>query len=98
LALIPVSALGAIGFPALQGLASRSVPDDSQGALQGVMTSLTSVAMILAPLTLTTVFAVFSGPAAPIYLPGAPFLASAVIMALSLALFLRISFPGVRPR
>lgn len=93
LALIPLSALGAIGTPALQGIASRAVPDDRQGALQGVMTSLTSVAMILAPLTLTQVFAVFSGPAAPVYLPGAPFLAAAVLMALSLGLFLRI-----RPR
>lgn len=93
LALIPVSALGAIGFPALQAIASRSVPDDRQGALQGVMTSLASIAMIVAPLTLTQVFAAFSGPAAPVYAPGAPFLASAVVMALSLGLFLRI-----RPR
>jgi DHA1 family tetracycline resistance protein-like MFS transporter len=88
-----VSALGAIGFPALQGIASRAVPDDAQGALQGVMTSLMSIAMILAPLTLTQVFAAFTGVAAPVYLPGAPFLASAVVMALSLGLFLR-----VRPR
>lgn len=93
LALIPISALGAIGFPALQGIASRAVPDDAQGALQGVMTSLMSIAMILAPLTLTQIFAAFTGVAAPVYLPGAPFLASAVVMAVSLGLFLR-----VRPR
>ncbi len=98
MALIPLSALGAIGFPALQGIASRAVPDDAQGALQGVMTSLMSIAMILAPLALTQVFAAFSGPDAAVYLPGAPFLAAAVIMALSLALFLRISFPRVRLR
>lgn len=88
MALIPVSALGAIGFPALQGIASKAVPDDAQGALQGVMASLASVAMIIAPLLMTQVFAQFTQEGG-VYLPGAPFLVSSVIMALGLAMFLR---------
>jgi DHA1 family tetracycline resistance protein-like MFS transporter len=88
MALIPISALGAIGFPALQGIASKAVPDDVQGALQGVMASLASVAMIIAPLLMTQVFAQFTR-AGGVYLPGAPFLLSSVIMAFGLVVFLR---------
>jgi DHA1 family tetracycline resistance protein-like MFS transporter len=87
--LIPVTALGAIGMPALQGIMSRLTPDDAQGELQGVSTSVTSVAMILAPVVMTQTFATFTAPAAPIYLPGAPFLLAAALMAVSLVLFRR---------
>jgi DHA1 family tetracycline resistance protein-like MFS transporter len=83
LMLIPVTAIGAIGLPALQGILSRAVPDNAQGELQGVLTSLTSVAMILAPLVMTQTFAHFTRVDAKPYLPGAPFLLSAVIMTLA---------------
>jgi len=55
--------------------------------LQGVLTSLTAVAMVLAPLVMTQTFSVFSRADAVIYLPGAPFLLSAVIMALATVLY-----------
>ncbi len=87
LLLIPVTALGAIGLPALQGILSRAVADNAQGELQGVLTSLTAVAMVLAPLVMTQTFASFTRVDAAIYLPGAPFLLSAVIMALALVLY-----------
>lgn len=87
LLLIPVTALGAIGLPALQGILSRAVADNAQGELQGVLTSLTAVAMVLAPLVMTQTFASFTRADAAIYLPGAPFLLSAVIMALALVLY-----------
>ncbi|MCM2562896.1 TCR/Tet family MFS transporter [Lutimaribacter sp. EGI FJ00015] len=87
--LIPVTALGAIGMPALQGIMSRLTPDNAQGELQGVLASVTSVAMILAPVVMTQTFAAFTAPVAPVYLPGAPFLLSAFLMAISLALFRR---------
>ncbi|MGX9351062.1 TCR/Tet family MFS transporter [Shimia sp. W99] len=89
LAAIPVFALGALGLPALQAILSRRVADDSQGELQGVLASLTSLAHILAPLVMTQTFAHFSGPDAPVYLPGAPFLVSAVLMICAIAVFLR---------
>jgi MFS transporter, DHA1 family, tetracycline resistance protein len=87
LALIPVTAIGAIGLPALQGILSRAVPDNAQGELQGVLTSLTAVAMVLAPLAMTQTFARFTRPEATLILPGAPFLLAACIMALALAIF-----------
>jgi DHA1 family tetracycline resistance protein-like MFS transporter len=87
LLLIPVTALGAIGLPALQGILSRAVPDNAQGELQGVLTSLTAVAMVLAPLVMTQTFASFTRAEAAIYLPGAPFLLSALIMALATVIY-----------
>lgn len=87
LMLIPVTAIGAIGLPALQGILSRAVADNAQGELQGVLTSLTSVAMVVAPLVMTQTFAQFTRVDTEIYLPGAPFLLSAVIMALALAIY-----------
>lgn len=90
---IPVTSLGAIGLPALQGIMSQRVSDDSQGELQGVLTSITSAATIIAPLTMTQIFASFTAPQAAYYMPGAPFLFSAGLMAVSIGLFMR-SRPG----
>ncbi len=86
---IPVAALSTIGLPALQGIMSRRVSDDAQGELQGISSSLTSLAHILAPLVMTQTFAYFSDAHAPLYLPGAPFLLSAVLMILAILVFLR---------
>ncbi|MCP9482731.1 TCR/Tet family MFS transporter [Shimia sp. CNT1-13L.2] len=90
LAAVPVSALGALGMPALQAIMSRRVPDDAQGELQGVLTSLTSLATILAPLMMTQTFAYFTKPAAPVYAPGAPFILSACLLGIGLLLFSRV--------
>ena len=97
LALIPVIALGALGIPALQGFLSRAVPDDQQGQLQGVLTSVTSVAMIIGPLIMTQIFAAFTHGDAALYLPGAPFLAASVMMLAALILFGMIT-PGADRR
>jgi DHA1 family tetracycline resistance protein-like MFS transporter len=85
--MIPVAALAAIGLPALQGIMSRKIPDDAQGELQGVLTSVSSLGMIISPLVMTQIFAYFSGGSAPVYLPGAAFLLAAVLMLISLLLF-----------
>ncbi|MCU0910802.1 MAG: MFS transporter [Rhodobacteraceae bacterium] len=80
LAFTPFIALGAVVTPALQGLMSQAVPDDAQGELQGVISSARAMAMILSPLAMTSVFAAFAGPGAPLHLPGAPFLVSMALM------------------
>ena len=89
LILTPLAALGAVITPALQGIMSRMADDDAQGELQGVLTSVNALATILAPLLMTGVFAAFTGPDAPVYLPGAPFLVSFVLIAVGLTVFLR---------
>ena len=72
--------------PALQAILSRDTPDDAQGELQGVLASLNAIAMISAPMIMTSTFATFTAPDAPIFSPGAPFLLAAVLMGLALFL------------
>ncbi|PHO02959.1 tetracycline resistance MFS efflux pump [Rhodobacteraceae bacterium 4F10] len=91
LAAVPFAALGALGMPALQGIMSRRVADDAQGELQGVLTSLMSLATIMSPLIMTQTFAYFSRPDATIYMPGAPFLLSAALLICGLVVFFRSS-------
>jgi MFS transporter, DHA1 family, tetracycline resistance protein len=88
LMLTPVTALGGVVTPALQAIASRSAAADAQGELQGVFSSLNALATIASPLIMTTTFAIFTGPEAPVFAPGAPFLLSAVLMLACIALHL----------
>ncbi|MCL4111660.1 UNVERIFIED_CONTAM: hypothetical protein GTU68_023616 [Idotea baltica] len=76
----PITALGAVVTPALTGLLSKKVPDDAQGELQGVIASTKSIALITAPLVMTQIFWLFTSDIAPVYMPGAPFALSAVLM------------------
>lgn len=77
---IPLTALGAVVTPAVQGMMSRATPDDSQGELQGVLSSSAALATIFSPLAMTYAFAVFAAEDADPYMPGAPFLLSAILM------------------
>ena len=87
LAATPISSLGGVTGPALQGMMSRATPEDQQGELQGINTSISALSMILAPLVMTTIFAYFTGPSTPIHLPGAPFLLSAALMVVAVLIF-----------
>ena len=79
---------GFIG-PAMQGIMSTQVADSEQGELQGGLGSMSSLTSIISPPFMTTLFAAFTGATAPIYFPGAPWLAAAVLTLLSLLFFLR---------
>lgn len=85
--LTPLTALGAVVTPALQGIMSRTAPDDAQGELQGVISSTASLAMVVSPLIMTQVFAAFTGPGAAVFMPGAPFLVSSLLMLACMAVF-----------
>jgi DHA1 family tetracycline resistance protein-like MFS transporter len=91
--LIPISALGAIVAPAMQGLMSRAAGERQQGELQGVLGSISALSMILSPLMMTQAFFWFTRDEAILRLPGAPFLLGAVLMAGALAIYM-----GTRPR
>ncbi len=91
LILMPITALGAVVTPSLQGIMSRTVSDDSQGELQGVLTSAGSLAMIVSPMIMTSVFYAFTTPTAPIFLPGAPFLLSMALMGACVIVLTRAS-------
>lgn len=86
--MIPFS-LGGLAGPAMQGIISGQVPANEQGELQGSLTSLNSVASIIGPVLMTSLFARFTAKDAPIYFPGVPFLASVILTTISLLLIMR---------
>ncbi len=94
LILTPISALGAVVSPALQGIMSRMVDDNAQGELQGVLTSVHALSMIVSPLMMASVFAFFTREGASIYLPGAPFMVSMALIVIGLAVFVRCNTRG----
>jgi len=55
-AIMPVFALGGIGSPALQSLATRLVDENRQGQFQGVLASAVSLASIVAPLAFSALY------------------------------------------
>ncbi|SPH20467.1 Tetracycline resistance protein, class C [Ascidiaceihabitans donghaensis] len=89
LILIPLASIAGVITPALQGIMSKAVGDDQQGELQGALTSASAVAMILSYSVMSGTFAFFTRDGAPVYMPGAPFLLSAVLMVLALIVFMR---------
>jgi DHA1 family tetracycline resistance protein-like MFS transporter len=76
---------GLIG-PAVQGIMSNKVPQNEQGELQGVLASLSSVAAIIGPLTMTQLFARFTDDQG-LYFAGAPFVAASLLSLGAMVLF-----------
>ncbi|GAA4225473.1 DHA1 family tetracycline resistance protein-like MFS transporter [Sagittula marina] len=87
LALTPVAAMGGTLGPAMQGMMSRSLTPDRQGALQGVLSSTAALASVVSPLIMTSVFAAYTAPGRDPF-PGAPFLVSLALIFVALGLFL----------
>ncbi len=79
---------GFIG-PAMQGIMSNQVGESEQGELQGGLASMSSLTAIVSPPFMMALFAAFTGPTAPVYFAGAPWLAAAVLTVLALMVFLR---------
>lgn len=83
----PLIAFGALaGFtgPALQGIASRTVPADAQGQLQGAIGSINGIGMMVGPVLMTQVFSAFARDGAPLYFPGAPYVLASLLTALAI--------------
>jgi DHA1 family tetracycline resistance protein-like MFS transporter len=89
---IAIQATGAITGPAVQGLVSAAAAADRQGEMQGALSSVQGLTAIVSPLIASWVFSTFTGPAAPVVLPGAPFLIS--VLAYGLVIW---AVSGVRP-
>jgi DHA1 family tetracycline resistance protein-like MFS transporter len=84
-----VGAMQGFVSPAMQGIMSNQVPNSEQGELQGGLASMASLTSILSPPFMTQLFGFFTAISAPVYFPGAPFLAAAVLTVLAMALFLK---------
>lgn len=76
---LPLAAMSDMAPPLMTALASNQVGEDEQGLVQGVIASLASVAAVIAPFALTDLFRRAVDDHG-IYLPGAPFLVSAVLV------------------
>ncbi len=82
----PIIAFGALGGlmqPAIQGIMSRTIPENAQGELQGAIASVLSIAMIFGPLIMTRTFSMFTVETAPVYFPGASFLLASVLVTIA---------------
>ncbi|MCG2613042.1 TCR/Tet family MFS transporter [Terrimonas sp. NA20] len=83
--------LGGIAGPSLQAIISGHVSPKEQGELQGTMTSLMSVTMIIGPLLMSYVFSHFTRKdGSAMYFPGAAFFLGAILMLISAALAYRV--------
>jgi DHA1 family tetracycline resistance protein-like MFS transporter len=72
-------ALGTIANPSIKSIMSRTVPVTMQGELQGAIASMAGMTAVIAPIMMTQLFSYYSGASAPVYFPGAPFLAAGVL-------------------
>lgn len=86
-----IGALQGFATPAMQGIMSVNVPANEQGELQGGLASMSSLTAIISPPVMTEIFAFFTGSDAPVYFPGAPFVAAALVTVVALAAFLRVT-------
>lgn len=87
--LIFLGSFGGIAMPAVQGLVSRCVPINEQGAVQGALSSLGSLAGIVGPLLATGLFGYFIRDQAQVKVPGAAFFASSLLVLVALLLAIR---------
>lgn len=74
-----------IVMPSLQSMISKGTPSEEQGELQGTLVSITSLTSIIGPLLYTGLFSYFTKPN-HYALPGAPYVAAALISFLCLML------------
>lgn len=72
---------------AIRQAISARVAQDSQGELQGGLSALSSVAMIMAPLIYNGSFTLTAGTDAVFYFPGSPFIIAAVMSGLAVLLY-----------
>ena len=90
MASIPVISLWGISGPAAQGMMTHRVSEREQGELQGALSSLRSVAVLMGPGLFTFTFAFFIDPANAWHIPGAPWFLSAVLLFTGMTLATRI--------
>jgi DHA1 family tetracycline resistance protein-like MFS transporter len=90
--LIALGAVSGLAAPAINGVMSRQVPDNSQGELQGAVNAANSLATIIGPLMATQIFAYFTlSEVSPSYFPGAPFILASALVLVAVGIFLYVA-------
>ncbi len=83
-----VYCIGGIAPPSLQAIISGKMQANEQGELQGVITSLLSLANIISPLIMTNLFYFFTKENTSYYFPGAAFAAAAILILIAFIIYL----------
>lgn len=94
LASIPVMMLWTVSGPAAQGMMTRRVSPAEQGELQGAISALRSVAIVIGPALFTFTFAFFIDEKRGWDLPGAPWFLGAMLLFAAMTLALRVPKVG----
>lgn len=96
--MVPFALMGFV-MPALNSIMSKSVGPREQGELQGALACIGSLTSIAAPPLLTSLFAYFTSANAPVYFPGAAFLAASLCLVLAALVFtqIRAQSPALQP-
>ncbi|MEP6811129.1 MAG: TCR/Tet family MFS transporter, partial [Chthoniobacterales bacterium] len=87
---IPVMMLWTISGPAAQGMMTRRVSESEQGELQGAISSLRGLAIIIGPGLFTFTFAYFINRERGWNFPGAPWFLGAALLFLAMVMSTRI--------
>ena len=85
--LVHICGWGTAG-PSLQAAMSQNVPDHEQGLLQGTLSSVNTLTMILGPLLATGIFARTTGTDPIVAMPGAFYLVGAALFVATVALLI----------
>ena len=93
---IPINCLWALAGPPSQSMMTQRVSASEQGALQGAIGSVRSIAMIVGPSIFSMTFAAFITPGRSFQLPGAPWYLSALLL-LAAMVMTRIVLPKPAP-
>ena len=83
--------------PSLMSMLSRRATPETQGETQGIASMALGIGSLVAPIVLTGVMARFTAPDAPVHLPGAAFLVSALFGIAALILLRRLPHPTIKP-
>jgi len=84
---VPLACLVGLTMPSIRAILSRQVPANAQGELQGAIAGIVSFTAIIAPFSMTHLFS--AATEGPLKLPGAPFLAAALILLMGAMVFAR---------
>jgi DHA1 family tetracycline resistance protein-like MFS transporter len=85
-AIICIGSFGALAGPAGQALITKRVPATEQGAVQGALGGLQSLAGVIAPPIAAWSFAAGVGEHARLHVPGLAFFEAAVLVVIALAI------------
>jgi DHA1 family tetracycline resistance protein-like MFS transporter len=94
LAATVVTIIGGASTPNLMSLISARVAGDEQGQLQGALTVLASLSVMVGPIVFSNLFAFAVGPGAAHSPPGLPLLVGAALVAAGLALAVVFARPA----